>query len=355
MSDSKNLQVGIIGAGWWATFAHIPAVQAHSCADVLAVQCRTQDKADRVARDFGVPHALTSIDDLLNLPELDAVVIATTPNVHYEQARAALQKGKHVLLEKPMTFTVAEAQELCDLADAQGVQLLISCPWHFTPHGLAARQMIRDGKLGDIRMLSILMTNPIDKLLTGINTAPTHGMDNVYVEPNKGSYNDPKIAGGGQIYCQVSHAAAYIPFLTGLKPNEVYAKFDFAGSPNDIYDALTITLDNGALVTLASTAATPMAERNYEVRVFGTKGILLLELWKGTCEYIPFEGERETLPDIPADQIYPDRGPANNLIDAALGLAPNGSDGRLGLASMEVIEAACQSAKSGQPVKIQHT
>lgn len=352
MTDSKTLQVGIIGAGWWATYAHIPAVQEHPRASVLAVQCRAQEKADKVARDFGVPHALTSVEALLELPELDAVVIATTPNVHYAQAKAALEKGKHVLLEKPMTFTVAEARELCDLADAQGVQLLISCPWHFTGHGLKARQMIRDGKLGEIRMLSILMTNPLDKLLTGINTAPTHGMDKVYVEPNKGSYNDPAIAGGGQIYCQVCHAAAYISFLTGLKPSEVYAKFDFAGSQNDIYDALALTLDNGALVTLASTAATPLAERNYEVRVYGTRGILLLELWKGTCEYIPFEGEREKLPDIPADQIYPDRGPANNLIEAALGLAPNGSDGRLGLDSMEVIEAACQSARSGQPVQL---
>lgn len=352
MNDSNTLQVGIIGAGWWATYAHIPAVQSHPQAKVLAVQCRTQEKADKVARDFQVPYAFTSIEALLDLPELDAVVIATTPNVHYKQAKAALEKGKHVLLEKPMTFTVAEAQELCDLADAKNVQLLISCPWHFTSHGLAARQMIRDGRLGEIRMLSILMTNPIDKLLTGVNTSPTHGMDNVYVEPNKGSYNDPSIAGGGQIYCQVSHAAAYITFLTGLRASEVYAKFDFAGSPNDIYDALTLTLENGALVNLASTAATPLAERNYEVRVYGTQGILLLELWKGTCEFIPFEGEREKLPDIPPENIYPERAPAINLIECALGQKPNGSDGRLGLASMEVIEGACQSARSGQPVTV---
>ena len=182
----KSLQVGVIGAGWWATYAHIPAILAHPRAELLAVQCRTQEKADKVARDFDVPHALTSVEALLETEGLDAVIIATTPNVHYEQAKAALEKGKHVLLEKPMTFTVAQAQELCDLADEKGVQLLISCPWHFTAHGLAAREMIRDGKLGDIRMLSILMTNPIDKLLTGINTAPTHGMNDVYVEPNKG-------------------------------------------------------------------------------------------------------------------------------------------------------------------------
>ena len=350
--SEKNLQVGIIGAGWWATTAHIPAILEHPRASLLAVQCRSREKADRVARDFGAPHACSSVEDLLDLPELDAVVIATTPNVHYEQAKAALERSKHVLLEKPMTFTAAEAEELCELADQNGIQLLISCPWHYTSHGIAAREMIREGRLGETRMISILMTNPIDKLLTGINTTPTHGMGEVYVEPNKGSYNDPEIAGGGQIYCQVSHAAAYIPFLTGLQASEVFAKFDFAGSPNDIYDALTLTLENGALVNLASTAATPLAERNYEVRVYGTKGILLLELWKGSCEFIPFEGERETLDPLPAEGIYPERRPALNMIDAALGLAPNGSDGRLGLTSMQIIEGACQSAESGKPVRL---
>ncbi len=104
---------------------------------------------------------------MLDLPGLDAVVIATTPNMHYAQAKTALERGKHVLIEKPMTFTAAEAKELCDLAEAQGVQLLISCPWHFTPHGIEVREMIRRGDLGEIRMISLLMTNPIDKLLTG--------------------------------------------------------------------------------------------------------------------------------------------------------------------------------------------
>jgi predicted dehydrogenase len=352
MKSASPLQVGVIGAGWWATYAHIPAIKAHPRAALFAVQCRSQDKADKVARDFGAAHAVTDPLALLDLPGLDAVVIATTPNVHHAQAKAALERGKHVLLEKPMTFTAAEAKELCELAEAQGVQLLISCPWHFTPHGMEVREMIRRGDLGEIRMISILMTNPIDKLLKGINTTPTHGQDNVYVEPGLGSYNDPAIAGGGQIYCQISHAAAYLTFLTGLRPAEVYARFDYAGSVNDIYDALTITMENGALVSIASTGATPLSERNYEVRIYGTEGIVLLELWKGEAVFIPFEGERRVLPPLPPDGIYPDRGPLDNFVDATLGLAPNGSDGRLGYASMQVIEAAVESAKKNLPVKV---
>lgn len=352
MSENRILNCGVIGAGWWATYAHIPVILEHPRANLLAVQCRTQDKAHRVAKDFGAAHALTDAEELMALPGLDAVVISSTPNMHYPQAKAALAAGKHVLIEKPMTFTAAEARELCDLADEKNLVLTISCPWHYTSHGITARRMIGDGRLGDIRMLSVLMTNPIDKLLKGIDTTPTHGMDEVYVQPNLGSYNDPAIAGGGQIYCQVSHAAAYLTFLTGQRPAEVFARFDFAGSQNDIYDALTITMENGALVSLASTGATPLAERNYEVRVYGTKGILLMELWKGHCEFIPFEGERKVLDPIPQDAIYPAKAPLANFVDAVLDLAPNGSDGKLGLASMEVIEAACQSARTNEPVKI---
>lgn len=343
----KKIQVGVIGAGWWATLAHIPAIKSHPQAELVAVQSRERAKAEKVARDFGAKHACTSVEEMLELKELDAVIVASTPNVHYAQAKAVLDTDRHVLLEKPMTFTAAEAGELVKLADQKNLQLLISCPWHFTAHGIESRRLIQSGALGNIKMISVLMTNPIEKLLRGINTSPTYGMENVYVEPRNGSYNDPAIAGGGQIFCQVSHAAAYLTFLTGLRPAEVFARFDRDGSPNDIYNALTVTLENGALVSLASTAATPLTERNYEVRIFGSKAILQLELWRGTMMLTDFAGKRTGFKTLAEHEIYPSQSPALNFIDTLLGKAPNGSTGDLGLASMEIIEAACKSAQTG--------
>jgi len=349
----KKIRVGVIGAGWWATAAHIPAIKSHPAAELVAVQSRERTKAEKIARDFGAKHACTTVEELLALPELDAVIVSSTPNVHYAQTKAALERGLHVLLEKPMTFTAAEAHELVKLAARKKLQLLISCPWHFTAHGVEARRLIQSGALGEIKMISVLMTNPLDKLLKGINTSPTHGMDKVYVEPRHGSYNNPAIAGGGQIYCQVSHAAAYLTFLTGLQPAEVFAHFENAGSVNDIYDALTVKMENGALVTIASTGATPLCERNYEIRVFGSKAILQLELWRGTMTLIDFADKRTDFPPLAANDIYPSQAPALNLIDAVLDPVKNGSPGTLGLASMEVIEAACQSASSGRNIIIQ--
>src|SRR5580765_8144160 len=320
----KRARIAIIGAGWWATTAHIPAIKSHPDAELAGVQSRERAKAERIARDFDVKHACTCVEELLALPELDGVIVSTTPNVHHKQAKAALESGLHVLVEKPMTFTVAEARELVELAAIKKRQLLISCPWHFTAHAIEARRLIHSGALGEIKMISVLMTNPIDKLLRGINTTPTHGMDNVYVEPCQGSYNDPAIAGGGQIYCQVSHAAAYLNFLTGLRASEVFARFDRDGSRNDIYNALTITLEDGALVNLASTGATPLRERNYEVRVFGTGAVLQLELWRGTMALIDFAGHRMDFPPLSQDEIYPSQAPATNFVNVILGKKFNG-------------------------------
>lgn len=352
VNTTNQLNIGVIGAGSWATSAHIPGILLHERANLRAVQNRTKSKAMQIAKDFGADLAFVNYRDLVLAESLDAVVVSSTPNVHYEQAKFALENGKHVLIEKPMTFTVAQAQELCKLAAQNNLQFLVSCPWHYTSHGIEARQLIRKGALGDIKMISVLMTNPIDKLLKGINTLPTHGMNKVYIEPSEGSYNDPAIAGGGQIYCQVSHAGAYVSFLTDAQPAEVYAKFDYAGCRNDIYDALTITMDNGALVTLASTGATPLSIRNYEIRVYGTKAILLLELWKGNMAYYPFEGESKEYPTLTEEEIYPDKAPVLNFIDACLGLAPNGSPCELGVAAMKIIEAAGLSDKNRKPIKI---
>ena len=68
--------------------------------------------------------------------EIDAVIVSTTPHVHYAHTRAALLAGKHVLCEKPFTLTAAQAKKLVTLANERDLQLLIKCPWHYTRHGI---------------------------------------------------------------------------------------------------------------------------------------------------------------------------------------------------------------------------
>jgi predicted dehydrogenase len=344
----EKISIGVIGAGWWATAAHIPGVKSHPGAELVAVQSRERENALRIANDFGAKHACTTVAELLGLPTIAAVIISSTPNVHYQQAKAALDSGRHVLLEKPMTLTVAEAFELVGLAAKKKLQLHISSPWHYTRHAIKAKQLIQSGALGKVKMISMLMTNPVHNLLRGVDNIPKHDSTIAYLQPCPGSYSDPSIAGGGQIYCQVSHAAAYLTFLTGSRAAEVFAHFDFDGSVNDIYDTLSLKMEDNTLVTIASTGATPVSERTYEIRVFGSAAILQLELWRGTMKLIGFDDERTEFPVLTEDEIYPAQAPASNFIDSILGKSSNVSSGELGLASMEVIEAACISARTGE-------
>lgn len=348
----NKIKCAVLGAGWWATFAHIPALLACPRAELLAVQSNNREEVNKIAADFGIPHACTSTSELLSIEGLEAVIVSSSPHLHHEQAAAALQMGKHVLIEKPMTITSVQARELLELADRRNLQLLISCPWHYTAHAATAQRMIRDGTLGGLRMISVLMTNPVSHLIRGESTFTTHGIDAPYLLPQRGTYSDPQVAGGGQIYTQVCHVAAYLSFLTGVRASDVFARFHNDGAQLDIYDSLNLRMEDGTLVNIASTGATSRNLRTYEVRLFGTKGILYMDLWRGTMEFTSMAGERKNFPALSPDEVYPHRAPVLNLIDSIFDPSCNRSPASLGATAVEVIEAACISASSGKNVSI---
>ncbi|MCL5995089.1 MAG: Gfo/Idh/MocA family oxidoreductase [Chloroflexi bacterium] len=355
----EKVRMAVIGAGWWGTAAHIPAIKQHPLAELVAVQARTLDKAQKIATDFGVPRACTSIDEVLAIEGLQAVVVSTTPNVHYEQTRAALERGLHIVIEKPMTITVAEAQALVDLADQKGLQLVISCPWHYNAHAIEARRLVESGALGRMKMVSLLMTNNVAGLYQGLPWDKAHRVDREkhperlpYRMPGQASYSDPAVAGGGHIYTQISHVAAFLGFLTHADPVEVFARFDNAGTHVDVYDAIDARLADGTLVTIASHGLPMPGDSRFEIRAFGDRGALSLDLVKGTLEFHDIEGNAQRYPDIPAGERYLLRKPAQNLVDTILGQASNGSPAIFGLYAMKIIEAASKSASTCQNIRV---
>jgi predicted dehydrogenase len=348
-----------VGAGWWGTTAHVPALKRHAGAELVAVQNPDLSLAEKIAADFKIPHACRTLEQVLAITDLNAVVISSTPNLHFEQTKAALERGLHVLVEKPMTFTAAQAREVVDLAEMRGLHLLISCPWHYTAHAAEAQRLIRSGGVGRVKMISVLMTNftlglyqaqPWEKVF-GSN--PTlQNAASPYLKPAQTSYSDPAIAGGGQIYCQFSHVGAYLDFLTGCRAAEVFARFDNAGTNVDVYDALNIKLEDGTLISVASNGAPMLSDRQFEVRVYGTEGMILMELWKGKMEFHDRRCNVTRLPDVPEADAYPLYAPAENLIDVVLGTAPNRAPGTSGVSAMEMIEAASVSSREGRNVSV---
>lgn len=355
----SKVKCAVIGAGWWGTTAHIPALKSHPDADLVAVQRRSPEAAQKVATDFDIPASFTDPEELLAVDGLQAVVISSTPNQHYAQAKSALQRGLHVLLEKPMTMHVDEARELVSLADKRGVQFLISCPWHYTEHARLAQGLVRSGKLGKLKMIGVMYSNFTLGLYEGkpwsevFGRSPTlQNSPNPYQTPGQYSYSDPATAGGGQIYCQVSHAAAFLSYLTGAHPTEVFARFDNGGTEVDVYDTLNIKYDDGVIASMASTGATMLSDRQHEIRLFGTSGMILMELWKGKLEFHDIDCNVTRYPDVAEEDIYPMFEPTNNLIDAITGRAPNISPASLGLAAMKITTGAIESVRTGQNILV---
>jgi predicted dehydrogenase len=353
----SKMRCAVIGAGWWGTTAHVPALKSMETAELVAVQNRDKAQAQKIAADFGVPFGTDSVEEALSVEGLNAAVISSTPNVHYEHAKAALERGLHILVEKPMCITTRQADALVETARKKDRHFLVSSPWHYTPHGIEARRLIQSGALGRLKMVNVLMTNFTLGFYEGrswdeLFGATSEGQDiaRPYLEPRRGSYNDPAVAGGGQIYCQVSHTAAYLGFLTEQSPTEVFARFDNAGTPVDVYNALSMKLADGTLVSMSSHGLPMPSERQHEVRVYGTEGALLLELWKGTMELQDMAGNVRRYPDLPEADIYPMYAPARNLVEVICGTAPNGSPGSLGAYAIRIIEAACSSARTNTNV-----
>src|SRR5262252_6542005 len=120
------IRFGVIGAGWFASRRHLPDIVNNPHA-VLASLCRRDaESLAKLAAHFKPQETFTDWRAMLDASRLDAVLIATPHNLHFETARAALEQGLHVLLEKPMTVRSEDARTLCAIARERGLTLAVA-------------------------------------------------------------------------------------------------------------------------------------------------------------------------------------------------------------------------------------
>jgi predicted dehydrogenase len=112
---SRKVRVGVIGAGAWAVTTHLPVIVADPNVELVVVNRRNGDLARSIAARFGAQHATDDWQEAIAMG-LDAVVVASPPNVHREQVLAAIASGAHVLCEKPLAITAVDAWAMTDAA-----------------------------------------------------------------------------------------------------------------------------------------------------------------------------------------------------------------------------------------------
>jgi len=146
------LRWGILGPGWIA--AHFAkALQQAGRQKLVAVAGRNGEKTRTFADKWAIPQAMTSLDELLAVRDLDAVYIATPHNHHFPDGLKALQAGKHVLIEKPLALNAVEGAQLKAEARRQKVLCMEAMWCDFTPKYSVLRQLLADGALGELHTL----------------------------------------------------------------------------------------------------------------------------------------------------------------------------------------------------------
>ncbi len=150
--DSRPLRWGVFGAGWIAE-QMIKTAQKNSRQNFVAVASRTPGKAETFAKTFGIADFHTSYEELAARPDIDAIYIGTLPSNRLEVALIAINAGKHVLIEKPITMDVSEAEQIYAAAKAKKV-LAVEAMWtRFLPHMDIARQLVADGAIGEVELV----------------------------------------------------------------------------------------------------------------------------------------------------------------------------------------------------------
>ena len=266
------MKIGIIGCGLNSDY-HINFARAYAGAEIVGVADLDEGKARECSRAYGIQRSFRDLGALVEQSKPEVLHIVTPPKTHYAVAKEAIERGLHVLIEKPLTLHAHEARELYNLAESKGVKL---CPMHnhfFDPCMLKAREIIEDGRLGHV-----------------INVESYYGLNTQidafrrYPAPNvlPWLYSLP----GGVFHDFMSHPLYVMLPYTG-RPCEIRVMERSHGElPQDISDELRILIDGekcaGTLVF--SFAAKPHL---HVVRIYGTSGMVQVDFNTMTTVFHP--------------------------------------------------------------------
>jgi predicted dehydrogenase len=222
------LRVALLGSGWIMDF-HARAVLEHPGAEAVAAANWREPSLAKLAERYGIPRTTTDWRALAADPEVDAAVVGTPNALHAEQAVAFLEAGKHVLVEKPMAPTLAEADAMIAAARGSGALLMVAHCWRFHPDVRALRARVAAGELGEI-----------------VKTR-SYGAHARWGP--SGWFTDPALAGGGAMLDMGVHAIDTTRYLLGdPEPVRVCAAVGtrYGGYPVDDDAVLLVTWSNGS-------------------------------------------------------------------------------------------------------------
>ena len=152
------IKIGVIGYGYWGPNI-VRNFHTHEGSEVVLVCDKSARCQERLHKAHPSIAFTKDANDILKSPNIDLVAVVTPVWTHYELAKAALENGKHVFVEKPFTFSAQQAEELIELADRRNLKIMVDHTFLFTGAVKKIRQMVDDGELGDLYYYDSLRVN----------------------------------------------------------------------------------------------------------------------------------------------------------------------------------------------------
>jgi UDP-N-acetyl-2-amino-2-deoxyglucuronate dehydrogenase len=274
---------GDIG-GWMARLARLNRhIRLVACCD------RTQPVAAQFAARHKIPRAYDDYRAMFTGEDLDAVYLAVPHDLHLEMARAAVEAGLHVLLEKPLAHTLAEGEEIVRLVEQAPVRVGINYQYRYDPGCYALAMAARRGELGALYYGRCNV--PWQRAHAYFESGPWRGQ--------------AARAGGGTLLTQGSHALDVLLWAMGSPPRAasgVTARFKFPQVEVEDTALGIVELENGALIQISSSmAASP--EQPVTFALYGERGTALYRT--GTLARVRFRGVRVKRQHPPAWGLHP--------------------------------------------------
>ena len=333
---ARKVRVGLIGCGGIMK-RHINDLSASPNAIIEAMADPSAENISRHRKAFPEIAQAAEFEDYRDMlkTDLDAIVIASPHTVHAQQIIDSMKKGLHVLCEKPMVTSIADARRVLREEKKSGKALVLAYQRHFQDTFKYVKKMIESGELGQINLIQAIQCQ---QWSFGV----------------KGTWRmDPELSGFGQMSDSGSHLLDIIMWTTGLKPKRIAALVDYEGFDVDINSALTVEFDGGAIgnITINGNAAMWWED----ITMNGTKGTLFIR--NGTVSHkVGVDGELRTVEAAPPAWYKAAATPAGHFLQVIRGEAENLSPSISGLRVIEICQTAVESAKAGgKMTKVPHT
>lgn len=264
MNNSKKINWGIIGAGIIAN-KMAETLMINPDSQLYAVSSKSPEKANAFAKKYNIEKAF-SYQEIVNCKDVDVIYVATTHNFHFENAKLALEHGKHVLIEKPFTVNAKEARELISIAKENNLFLMEAIWSRFLPSIKLLKKKIAEGEIGEVKQCNYSF---------GWFAGPE------YIN----RLTDPALAGGTTLDLGI-YPISIVCYLLGELPVEIKSMCRFSNLGVDEISNYMFRFPSGCFASISTSYNLKM--RNY-AEIYGTRGSIEFPEFKDGEQFLVYK------------------------------------------------------------------